>query len=102
MTFQTGFWLALGASYVYLNIKQARVTWHVAKNLQAKGYFPKAPTPFLEWLTPAISFVLFSIVYATWTWAIDLIGGILTFSLFSTTTTAEMDEIVNEIHSKLE
>ena len=101
MTFQTGFWLAVAASWVYLNIKQVRITWYVAKKLQADGYFPKAPTPFLDWLTPAISFVSFSLVYATLTWVMDLIGGILTFSLFSTTTTAEMDEMANEIHSKV-
>lgn len=102
MTFQTGFWLAVAASYVYLNIKQARVTWYVAKKLKAEGFFPKAPTPFLDWLTPTIAFVSFTLVYASLTWVMDLIGGILTLSLFSTTTTAEMDEMVNAIHSKVE
>ena len=97
MTFQTGFWLAVAATYIYLNIKQARVTWYVAKKLQADGYYPEPPNAFLEWLTPVISFAVFSFVYGTLTWTLDLVKGVITLSLFNPVTTEEMDRMADHI-----
>jgi len=88
------FLVLIGATYLYLVIKEGKSALRVVSLLNERNYFPEAP-PGLQWVTYFVPYSLYMLWYCISTVFVDMLVGVFRGTMFKTQTEEDIQALVS-------